>query len=146
MRNIVIKLHRTADLSGTMKAMRLWLDHHRCQPHRFTCDHLSGWYVIHVDFNEDNKADAFKAQFGGSEEKSAHGTMSKVCWWRLMAEEIRTEADGFSSASAKHTMLYAAQTLDRMATDMERCLEKTSFLTTARHDKRKWVEARFSSR
>jgi len=88
MRNIVIKLHRTADLSGTMKAMRLWLDHHRCQPHRFTCDHLSGWYVIHVDFNEDNKADAFKAQFGGSEEKSAHGTMSKVCWWRLMAEEI----------------------------------------------------------
>ena len=146
MRNIVIKLHRTADLSGTMKAMRLWLDHHRCQPHRFTCDHLSGWYVIHVDFNEDNKADAFKAQFGGSEEKSAHGTMSKVCWWRLMAEEIRTEADGFSSASAKHTMLYAAQTLDRMARDMERCLEKTSFLTTARHDKRKWVEAGSSSR
>jgi hypothetical protein len=51
--------------------------------------------------------------------------MSKVCWWRLMAEEIRTEADGFSSASAKQTLFYAAQTLDRMARDMERCLEKT---------------------
>jgi len=51
--------------------------------------------------------------------------MSKVCWWRLMAEEIRTEADGFSSASAKHTMLCAAQTLDRMAKDVERSLERT---------------------
>ena len=123
MRNIVIKLHRAADISGTMKAMGLWLDDHRCQPNRFTCDHFSGWYVIHADFYEDNKADAFKAQFGGSEENSAQGTMSKICWWRLMAEEIRTEADGFSSASAKHTMLYAAQTLDRMAKDMERRLE-----------------------
>jgi len=80
MRNIVIKLHRAADISGTMKAMRLWLDDHRCQPNRFTCDHLSGWYVIHADFYEDNKADAFKAQFGGSEENSAQGTMSKICW------------------------------------------------------------------
>lgn len=124
MRNIVIKLHRAADLAGTMRAMRLWLDDHRCQPHRFTCDPVAGWNVINVDFNEDNKADAFKAQFGGSEEKSGGGTMSKVCWWRLMAEEIRTEADGFSSTSAKHTLLYAAQTLDRMAKDMERWLEK----------------------
>ena len=106
-----------------MKAMRLWLDDHCCQPRRFTCDQLPGWHVIHVDFNEDNKADAFKAQFGGSEEKSAEGTMSKVFRWRLMAEELRTEADGFSSASAKHTMLYAARTLDRMARDMERWLE-----------------------
>ena len=125
MSNIVIRLHRAADLAATMKAMRLWLDDHRCQPHRFACDPIAGWNVIHIDFNEDNKADAFKAQFGGSEEKSAQGTMSKVCWWRLMAEEIRTEADGFDSASAKHTLLCAAQTLDRMARDMERCLEKT---------------------
>ena len=124
MRDVVIKLHRAADLAATMKAMRVWLDDHQCQPHRFSCDHASGWHLIHVNFNEDYKADAFKAQFGGSEEKSEHETMSKVCWWRLMAEEIRTEADGFSSASAKHTLLYAAQTLDRMAGDMERWLEK----------------------
>jgi hypothetical protein len=77
----VIKLHRAADLSGTMKAMRLWLDDHRCQPHRFTCDHMPGWHVIRVDLSEDNKADAFKAQFGGSEEKSGEGTMSKVFRW-----------------------------------------------------------------
>jgi hypothetical protein len=62
--------------------------------------------------------------------------MSKVCWWRLMAGEIRTEAEDFSSASAKHTMLHTAQTLDRIARDMERRLEKASFLTTARQDKR----------
>jgi hypothetical protein len=79
-----------------------------------------------VDFNKDNEADAFKAEFGGFEEKPAQGWMSKVCWWRLMAEEMRTEADNFSSASAKHTLLYAAQTLDRMARDMERSLEKNS--------------------
>jgi hypothetical protein len=124
MRSIVIKLHRAADLSGTMKAMRLWLDDHRCQPHRFTCDQPPGWYVIHADFDDDNEADAFKAQFGGSEERSVEGTMSRVFRWRLMAEEIRTEADGFSSPSAKHSLLYAAQTLDRMARDMERWFEK----------------------
>jgi hypothetical protein len=40
-----------------------------------------------------------------------------------MAEEIRTEADGFASASAKDTMLFAAKTLDRMANDLEGRLE-----------------------
>jgi hypothetical protein len=124
MRNIVVTLHRAADLSGTMSAMRGWLNDHRCQPQRFTCDYLSGWNVIHVDFHEDEMADAFKAQFGGSEEKPARGSMSRVCWWRLMAEEIRTEADACSSASAKHSLLYAAQTLDRMASNMEQLLER----------------------
>ena len=61
MRNIVINLHRAADLSGTMKAMRLWLDDHRCQPHRFICDHSSGWHIIHVDFNEDDNAMRLKS-------------------------------------------------------------------------------------
>jgi hypothetical protein len=40
-----------------------------------------------------------------------------------MAEEIHTETDDFSSTSAKHTMPYAAQTLDRMASDLGRRLE-----------------------
>jgi hypothetical protein len=31
MHKIVIKLHRAADLSGTMKAIRFWLDDHRCR-------------------------------------------------------------------------------------------------------------------
>ena len=41
-----------------------------------------------------------------------------------MAEEKHTEADDFSSTLAKYTMLYAVQTLDRMASDLERRLEK----------------------
>jgi hypothetical protein len=51
-------------------------------------------------------------------------TMAQVCWWRLMAEEVRTEADGFSSASAKEAMHSVAETWDRMAEDLERRLSK----------------------
>jgi hypothetical protein len=43
-----------------------------------------------------------------------------------MGEELRTEADGFSSASAKDTMLFAARTLEKMAKDLERRLEARS--------------------
>jgi hypothetical protein len=51
-------------------------------------------------------------------------TMAQVCWLRLMAEEIRTEAEDFSSVSAKATMLAAAAAWDRMADDLERRLDK----------------------
>jgi hypothetical protein len=67
---------------------------------------------------------AFKRRFGGSEKRAVPGTMAKVSWWRLMAKEMRTEADGFSSASAKSTLLFAARTLERMAKDLERRLEQ----------------------
>jgi hypothetical protein len=49
-------------------------------------------------------------------------TMAEVCWWRLMAEEVRTQAEDFSSASAKTTMLDVAATWDRMADNLERHL------------------------
>jgi hypothetical protein len=39
-----------------------------------------------------------------------------------MAEEIRTEAEGFGSPSAKETMRVAAETWDRMADNIERSL------------------------
>src|SRR5215510_9823694 len=113
MRHILVKLHRTADLSETMNAMRVWLDEQRCVPSRFTCDRSPGWLLIRADFEEDNDAEAFKIRFGGSEEAPARTTMDRVGWWRLMAEEIRTEADGFSSMAARNSMLIAAQTLDR---------------------------------
>jgi hypothetical protein len=51
-------------------------------------------------------------------------TMAQVCWWRLMAEEVRVEADGFRSSSAKATMRIVAQTWDRMAEDLERRLTR----------------------
>jgi hypothetical protein len=51
--------------------------------------------------------------------------MEQVCWWRLKAEEVRTEADGFASDPAKETMHTVAQTWDRMAQDLERRLGNT---------------------
>jgi len=107
-----------------MNAMRVWLDDQRCVPSRFTCDRSPGWLLIRVDFKEDDDADAFKSRFGGSEEARARDTIDRVCWWRLMAEEIRTEADAFSSMSARDTMLFAARTLDRMANDLESRLDQ----------------------
>jgi len=123
MRSIAVRLHRAADLSDTVSAMRVWLDDHQCEPSRFTCDRSPGWSLICVDFEKDYEAEAFKKQFGGAEYGITTQTMAKACWWRLMAEELRTEADGFSSASAKDTMLFAARTLEQMAKDLERRLE-----------------------
>jgi hypothetical protein len=122
MRTIVNKLHRAADVSATMTAMRLWLDDHRCKPSSFRCDQSPGWFLISVDFDKDHEADAFKNRFGGSESNGVPGTMAKVSWWPLMAEEMRTEADGFASASAKETLFFAARALERMAADLERRL------------------------
>jgi hypothetical protein len=124
MHHILVKLHRTADLSTTMNAMRVWLDDQGRVPSKFTCDKSPGWLLIRVDFKEDDDAEAFKSRFGGSEEAPARDTMDRVCWWRLMAEEIRTEADGFASTSARDTMLFAARTLDRMPNDLERRLDR----------------------
>jgi hypothetical protein len=123
MRSIIIRLHRAADASATMTAMRRWLDDQRYEPSSFRCDRSPGWFLICVDFDKDYEADAFKDRFGGAERKGLPGTMAKVCWWRMMAEEMRTEADDFASASAKETLLFAARTLDRMANDLERRLE-----------------------
>src|SRR5215472_6103285 len=123
MRRIVVRLHRAADLSDIMTAMRVWLDEHRYEPAKFDCYRAPGWFDICLDFERNDEADAFKTRFGGSENALMTGSMAKVSWWRLMAEEMRTEADGFSSTSAKETLFIAARTLDRMATDLERRLE-----------------------
>jgi len=101
-----------------MAAMRLWLDEHLCDRARLTCDRSPGWFVIGADFDNNDDENALKRCFGGSE-APVSGTMAKVCWWRLMAEEIRAEADDFASTSAKGTMLSAARTLERMARDLE---------------------------
>ena len=123
MRNIEVRLHRAADISAMLAAMGLWLKDHRCEGSKLTCDRSPGWFVISADFDNDQDAIAFSRRFGGSPKNSGPGTLAKACWWRLMAEEIRTEADGFASQSAKDTMLFAARTLERMAKDLERRLE-----------------------
>jgi len=124
MRSIVVTLHRAADLSATLTAMRLWLGEQRCERAKLTCDRSPGWFVIRTDFDKDDDANAFQKLFGGSDRGWGPRTIAKACWWRLMAEEIRTEADDFSSASAKDAMLAAARTLESLARDLERRLEQ----------------------
>ena len=48
--------------------------------------------------------------------------MAQVCWWRLTAEEIRTEADEFRSEAAREAMVQVASSYDRMAEDLEKPL------------------------
>ena len=51
-------------------------------------------------------------------------TTSQACRWRLKAEKVRKNADGFSSASAKETMLFVAEVWDWLADNVERRLGK----------------------
>ncbi|MBO0737353.1 MAG: hypothetical protein J2P48_12390, partial [Alphaproteobacteria bacterium] len=53
-------------------------------------------------------------------------TMARACWCRLMAEEVRTEAEGMCSLSAKHTMGIIAETWDRLGEGIERRLSNVS--------------------
>ena len=39
-------------------------------------------------------------------------TIEQACWWRLKAEEVRTQAEAFSSAEARDTMKTVAETWD----------------------------------
>jgi hypothetical protein len=124
MRSIAVRLHpRGRSVRYHERNARLARRSSMRTLQRFTCDRSPGWSVICVDFEKDFEAEAFKKQFGGAEDRITSQTMAKACWWRLMAEELRTEADGFSSASAKDTMLFAARTLEQMAKDVERRLE-----------------------
>jgi hypothetical protein len=61
-------------------------------------------------------------------------TMAEVCWWRLMAEEVRTQAEDFSSPSAKTTMFNVAAAWDRMADDLEGHLARQSERPRGRPD------------
>ena len=56
--------------------------------------------------------------------KKTPPTMAQACWWRLLAEEIRTEADNFNSESAKETMELAARGWERLAEELEHRLAK----------------------
>ena len=129
MRTIIIKLPPTVDLSFEMAEMRGWLDRHRCHPSTFKYDLEQDSTVIHVQFTKEEEAEIFKRHFDGSESEFVNyerprllETMERACWWRLMAEEIRAEADGFASEGAKETMANVALTYDRMAEDLEKRL------------------------
>jgi hypothetical protein len=125
-RSIIVKLRQATDLSGEMTRMRSWLDDRGFTPSQFQY-HLEGHTVIvRVVFEKDREAEAFRKEYNGLESAFINGgrpssreTMEQVCWWRLTAEEIRTEADGYRSKDARETMAQVAQSYDRMAEDLE---------------------------
>ncbi len=147
MGTVVLRLRR-ADLSAEMAAMRAWLDENRCQPSRFVCNQYEDTTVLQVEFKQEDEAQSFKARFepppsprhsptrppihetqeqrfvpdGWSPSATDPESMLQVCRWRIMAEEIRTEAEGFSTTSARETLQVVAQVWDRMAENLEKRL------------------------
>lgn len=130
------------ELSEKMAVMREWLNQRRCEPSKFTCDQYGSIFAVCVDFSNDGEAEAFQNRFSPPEVTSPSSilvngssislarpkpeTMERVSWCRLMAEEIRTDADEMSCASAKEMMGSVAATYDRLAENLERQLANRS--------------------
>ena len=126
-----------AEFVQTMSEMRAWLDQQHFEPLTFTYNQDREIIVISVDFREDHHAEAFQSRFTGRQGEvtsllstqkpanraavdhfgmtEARGAMAQACWWRLVAEEIRTEADSFGSEATKETMEMAARGWEPLA-------------------------------
>ena len=138
-----------ADFAGEMIEMRTWLDQHVFEPARFTYKQDGEIVVISVDFQEDDHAEAFQSRFTGRQPEAdfphrggyqlltraagdgvggaeTPATMAQACWWRLVAEEIRTEAESFGSEAAKETMEMAARGWEQLAEELEHRLARNS--------------------
>ena len=132
---VVVNLPRgAASLSSEMTSMRLWLDAHHSSPSRFHYDLLPDSVVVQVEFSGEDDADAFKQRFDSAQNHPRRAkatprreTMEQVFWWRLTAEEIRTEADEFRSQSARETMSQIALSYERMAEDLEKRLAERRY-------------------
>jgi len=148
MRTATIAL-RGADFAAEMIEMRTWLDQHLLEPAKFTYKQDGETVVVSIDFQEVQQAELFQSRFVGRQSelgsslRSAHEpvtgevgesfrrretppTMAQACWWRLLAEEIRTEAESFNSESAKETMEIAARGWEQLAEELEHRLARNS--------------------
>lgn len=148
MRTVKIRSRET-DFAGDMVEMRTWLDQHKFEPTKFTYEQDGEVVVISVEFHGDHDAEAFKNRFDnqqplsdfalrnefepvsrvggdGSASSEIPATMAQACWWRLLAEEIRTEADNFASDSAKETMEMAARGWEQLAEELEHRLARST--------------------
>jgi hypothetical protein len=147
-RTVLIRVPPT-NLAAELAAMRAWLDKQKSEPLSFACKRYGSIVAICVEFDKNGEAEAFKSRFDGAKRRgerdalllhdtewtlsvptgntgNGRETMAQACWWRLMAEEVRAEADGFNSSSARQTMRIVAQTWDRLAEDLERRLARSS--------------------
>ena len=147
MHTVTITL-RGADFAHEMLELRTWLDQHMLEPVRFTYRQDGELVVISVEFQKDHHAETFRNRFGRLSDADAllrsghdpliramgHGlgraeipaTMAQACWWRLLAEEIRTEADSFASETAKETMEVAARGWEQLAEELEHRLTRNA--------------------
>jgi len=50
----------TGELSEKMAGMREWLNEHRSEPSKFTCDRYGSIFAVCVDFSNDGEAEAFQ--------------------------------------------------------------------------------------
>ena len=73
-----VDLHIEAGkLAGTFDQMRSWLDHHDCVPVLLKpIAHQTGTIHLHVQFNEDRLADAFRQEFGDADRGPPAGKMA----------------------------------------------------------------------
>lgn len=53
------------DLAGSMREMRIWLDHRKLVPHAFRQSACPGGVALHVDFDNREDAEEFAGYFGG---------------------------------------------------------------------------------
>jgi hypothetical protein len=132
MRAVVVELPAGVDLIAEMRRIRIWLEDYQCEPTSFKY-HLNGnnTLIVVTEFTKDADADLFKIHFDGIEsefinleQRHSPETMGAVCWFRLKAEEIRAEYDGFASDSARETMASIARCYDNMAMHLENRLTK----------------------
>jgi hypothetical protein len=103
---VVLRLSQSADFSITINKMRSWVDAHGCSSFRFKNHQQSDTVLVKVEFTKGRDADAFKSRFDSDDSyvvnptrRGLQETMDQVCWWRLMAEETRTQGDQFGLAA-----------------------------------------------
>jgi hypothetical protein len=113
-----------ADMAAELAAMRKWLDEHGWDPTKFEYNRYGNTLSVYVTFEQEAAAKAFRSRWddqqrhrasdglvlldhrwvldfdGSSSGTTNTDTMARACWCRLMAEEVRAEADGFNSGSA----------------------------------------------
>jgi hypothetical protein len=93
------------------------------------------YLAVCIDFSNDGEARAFKNRFSPPEVTSSSSilvngssiplarpepeTLARISWWRLMAEEVRTDADEMSCASAKEMMGSVGATYDRLTENLD---------------------------
>ncbi len=86
MRNVEMRLP-PQELSGTMAAMRIWLDERRFEPSSFTCHDLGDGMLVRVDFKVAEEADAFAQRFSGSVDP----TPARMLGQALAGHALRTD-------------------------------------------------------